>query len=223
MFFASVMSADWQMTLEHSRGRRELEAPSVYSQKYFGRPATDIYIGSCGNLDVRRHPRRCGGPSVLTLTINGRRQRVDDEPATPLLYVLRNTLALNAAKFGCGLAQCGACMVLVDDQPVFSCVIPIAGLQESKITTLEGLGTLENPGPLQRAFIAEQAAQCGYCTAGMIMRAQALLLRNPTPSDAQIREHMETNLCRCGTHLRVLRAVRRASDEIRKAKSGEQA
>lgn len=156
---------------------------------------------------------------MLTLTINGHRQQVDDDPATPLLYVLRNTLALNAAKFGCGLAQCGACMVLVDDQPIYSCLTPIASLQASNITTLEGLGTLEKPGPLQRAFIAEQAAQCGYCIAGMIMRAQALLLRNPAPSDAQIREHMETNLCRCGTHLRVLRAVRRASDEMKKARA----
>lgn len=153
---------------------------------------------------------------MITLTVNGRSHQIDEDPATPLLYVLRNTLELNAAKFGCGLGQCGACTVLVDDQANYSCLTPIAALQGRKVTTLEGLGTVENPGPLQRAFIEEQAAQCGYCIAGMIMRAQALLQRNPAPSDAQIREQMETNLCRCGTHMRILRAVRRASDEMRK-------
>jgi aerobic-type carbon monoxide dehydrogenase small subunit (CoxS/CutS family) len=154
---------------------------------------------------------------MIKLTVNGRSHEIDEDPGTPLLYVLRNTLELNAAKFGCGLGQCGACTVLVDDQPVFSCLFPIAGLQGSKVTTLEGLGTAANPGPLQRAFIEEQAAQCGYCIPGMMMRAQALLQRNPAPSDAQIREHMETNLCRCGTHMRILRAVRRASDELQKS------
>jgi nicotinate dehydrogenase subunit A len=153
---------------------------------------------------------------MIELNVNGRAQPVDDDPQTPLLYVLRNTLELNAAKFGCGLGQCGACMVLVDGEAVPSCVLPIAGLAGKKITTLEGLGTGDSMGRLQRAFIEEQAAQCGYCTAGMIVRAHALLMRNPTPTDAQIREHMETNLCRCGVHLRVLRAVRRASDELQK-------
>jgi nicotinate dehydrogenase subunit A len=154
---------------------------------------------------------------MIELHVNGRTQAVDDDPQTPLLYVLRNTLELNAAKFGCGLGQCGACMVLVDGEAVPSCVLPIAGLAGKKITTLEGLGSGDAMGPLQRAFIEEQAAQCGYCTAGMIVRAQALLMRNPAPTDAQIREHMETNLCRCGVHLRVLRAVRRASDELQKS------
>jgi aerobic-type carbon monoxide dehydrogenase small subunit (CoxS/CutS family) len=154
---------------------------------------------------------------VITLTVNGQSRRVDDDPGTPLLYVLRNTLELNAAKFGCGLGQCGACTVLVDGQAAYACLVPIGGLQGRRITTLEGLDTPEGPGLLQQAFIDEQAAQCGYCIAGMIMRAQAMLLRNPAPSDAQIREHMEANLCRCGTHMRILRAVRRASDEMRKA------
>ena len=153
---------------------------------------------------------------MITLHVNGSARAVDDDPQTPLLYVLRGTLQLDAAKFGCGLAQCGSCMVLVDDEAVPSCVMPIASLEGKKITTLEGLGTGDAIGTLQRAFIAEQAAQCGYCTAGMIVRAHALLLRNPAPTDAQIREHMETNLCRCGVHLRILRAVRRASDELHK-------
>ena len=153
---------------------------------------------------------------MITLHVNGSARAVDDDPQTPLLYVLRNTLELNAAKFGCGLAQCGSCMVLIDDEAVPSCVMPIATLEGKKITTLEGLGSGDAIGPLQRAFVEEQAAQCGYCTSGMIVRAHALLLRNPAPTDAQIREHMETNLCRCGVHLRVLRAVRRASDELQK-------
>jgi nicotinate dehydrogenase subunit A len=154
---------------------------------------------------------------MLTLTVNGRQHEIDDDPGTPLLYVLRNTLELNAAKFGCGLAQCGACTVLMDDQPIFSCLTPIAALPGRKITTLEGLGTVADPGPLQRAFIAEQAAQCGYCIPGMMMRAQALLQQNPAASDAQIRAHMEPNLCRCGTHIRILRAVRRAGQEMLKS------
>jgi nicotinate dehydrogenase subunit A len=153
---------------------------------------------------------------MITLHVNGSARAVDDDPQTPLLYVLRGTLQLNAAKFGCGLAQCGSCMVLVDDEAVPSCVMPIAALEGKKITTLEGLGTGAAIGALQRAFIEEQAAQCGYCTSGMIVRAHALLSRNPAPTDAQIREHLETNLCRCGVHLRVLRAVRRASDELQK-------
>jgi len=156
--------------------------------------------------------------AMISLTVNGRSHQIDDDPGTPLLYVLRNTLQLNAAKFGCGMAQCGACTVLMDDQPIYSCLTPIAGLQGRRITTLEGLGTAANPSPLQQAFMTEQAAQCGYCIAGMIMRAEALLLRNPAPSEAQIREQMEPNLCRCGTHMRILRAVRRASQQMQKAK-----
>jgi nicotinate dehydrogenase subunit A len=153
---------------------------------------------------------------MITLHVNGRPRAVDDDPQTPLLYVLRDTLELNAAKFGCGLAQCGSCMVLVDDEAVASCVMPIAALEGKQITTLEGLGSGAAISALQQAFVEEQAAQCGYCTSGMIVRAHALLLRNPAPTDAQIREHMETNLCRCGVHLRILRAVRRASEELQK-------
>jgi aerobic-type carbon monoxide dehydrogenase small subunit (CoxS/CutS family) len=159
---------------------------------------------------------------MIELHVNGSSRAVDDDPQTPLLYVLRDTLQLNAAKFGCGLAQCGSCMVLIDDEAVPSCVMPIAALAGKKITTLEGLGSGDALGPLQRAFVEEQAAQCGYCTAGMLVRAHALLLRNHAPTDAQIREHMETNLCRCGVHLRVLRAVRRASDELQKNRKGNE-
>jgi nicotinate dehydrogenase subunit A len=155
---------------------------------------------------------------MITLHVNGRTRAVDDDPQTPLLYVLRNTLELNAAKFGCGLAQCGSCMVLIDGEAAPSCVLPIATLEGKRITTLEALGSSAAGSALQRAFIEEQAAQCGYCTAGMIVRAHALLLRNPAPSDAQLREHMETNLCRCGVHMRVLRAVRRASQELQKSR-----
>jgi nicotinate dehydrogenase subunit A len=154
---------------------------------------------------------------MIELTVNGTPHRVDVDPATPLLYVLRDELQLNGAKFGCGLGQCGACTVMAEGEAIYSCLTPVAALQGRKITTVEGLGTADNPGPLQRAFIAEQAAQCGYCIAGMILRAQALLQRNPSPSDGEIRAAMEPNLCRCGTHMRILRAIRRASNEMRTA------
>jgi nicotinate dehydrogenase subunit A len=148
---------------------------------------------------------------MITLTVNGVSHQVDATPDTPLLYALRNNLALNGAKFGCGLGQCGACTVLVDDKPAFSCLLPIAALAERKVRTIESLGTPERPGALPAAFEAEQAAQCGYCIAGMIMRAQALLERNTRPTEAELRAHMAPNLCRCGTHMRILRAVRRAA------------
>jgi aerobic-type carbon monoxide dehydrogenase small subunit (CoxS/CutS family) len=148
---------------------------------------------------------------MITLTVNGVSHQVDATPDTPLLYALRNDLALNGAKFGCGLGQCGACTVLVDDKPAFSCLLPIAALAERKVRTIESLGTREKPGALPAAFEAEQAAQCGYCIAGMIMRAQALLERNTRPTEAELRAHMAPNLCRCGTHMRILRAVRRAA------------
>ena len=150
---------------------------------------------------------------MITLTVNGREHRVDADPATPLLYVLRDDLALNGAKFGCGLGQCGACTVVIDGKAAFSCLTPIAALPGRAITTLEGLGTLDEPGPVQRAFIAEQAAQCGYCIPGMIMRAHALLLARPDPTEAEIRAGMNPQLCRCGTHGRILAAVRRAARE----------
>ena len=148
---------------------------------------------------------------MITLTVNGVSRQVDATPDTPLLYALRNDLGLNGAKFGCGLGQCGACTVLVDDKPAYSCLLPIAALAERKVRTIESLGTREKPGALPAAFEAEQAAQCGYCIAGMIMRAQALLERNIRPTEAELRAHMAPNLCRCGTHMRILRAVRRAA------------
>ena len=151
---------------------------------------------------------------MITLNVNGTPRQVDADPNTPLLYVLRDQLELNGAKFGCGLGQCGACTVMVDGDAVFSCLTPISVLAGRRIKTVEGLGTIENPGPLQRAFIDEQAAQCGYCIAGMMMRAQALLEKNPSPSDAEIRRHLMPNLCRCGTQMRIFRAVRRAAQAM---------
>ena len=156
---------------------------------------------------------------MITLNVNGKTHEVDADPATPLLYVLRNDLKLNGAKFGCGLGQCGACTVMVDGEAVFSCLTPISVLRGRKIKTVEDLGTTSKLSALQRAFIDEQAAQCGYCIAGMIMRAQALLEKNPAPSDAEIRRHMMPNLCRCGTHMRILRAVQRAAQVMENAKS----
>jgi aerobic-type carbon monoxide dehydrogenase small subunit (CoxS/CutS family) len=152
---------------------------------------------------------------MITLTVNGNAHQVDVDPETPLLYVLRGELALNGAKFGCGVGQCGACAVMVEGVAVNSCVVPAGTLKGRRVVTVEGLGTTGKPGVLQQAFIDEQAAQCGYCIAGMIMRAQALLDRNPAPSDAEIRTHMEPNLCRCGTYVRIFRAIRRASEALR--------
>ena len=154
---------------------------------------------------------------MLTLTVNGHTHDVETDTATPLLYVLRDDLGLIGARFGCGLGQCGACTVLIDDKPVLSCITPAVVAVGRRITTIEGLGTADNPGPLQRAFIAEQAAQCGFCISGMIMRAEALLRRSPSPSEKEIREHMTPNLCRCGTHMRILAAVRRAAGGVKSA------
>lgn len=151
--------------------------------------------------------------SQITLNVNGAAQALELEPDMPLLYALRNHLNLNGAKYGCGLGQCGACTVIVDDQPVFACLTPCAGLEGKKIRTVESLGSVENPGPLQTAFIEKQAAQCGYCIAGMLMRAQALLERNPHPDEPTIREHMAGNLCRCGTHLRIIEAIKQVAGQ----------
>jgi nicotinate dehydrogenase subunit A len=145
------------------------------------------------------------------LHINGEIHTIDAEPSTPLLYVLRNELGLHGPKFGCGLGQCGACTVHVEGRATYSCILPIAAVGARKITTLEGLLEEGKPNKLQQAFIDEQAAQCGYCISGMVMRAQALLLVNPHPTDDQIRKHMRPNLCRCGTHAAIMRAIKRAA------------
>ena len=152
-------------------------------------------------------------PAPVTLQVNGRAATISAEPDTPLLYILRNDLELNAAKFGCGLGQCGACTVLVDGVPTRSCVTEIGSLKGRSITTLEGLGTLAAPHKLQRAFMAEQAAQCGYCINGMIMEAKALLDRNAEPTEPEIRDALADHLCRCGTHNRIVAAVQRAVKE----------
>ena len=148
----------------------------------------------------------------LALRVNGGNREVDsDDPDVPLLYVLRNDLGLTGTKFGCGLAQCGACTVLVDGRAVLSCTTPARAVVGREVVTIEGLGSPERPDALQAAFIAEQAAQCGYCTAGMVMSARALLAGTPRPSEPQVREALAGNLCRCGSHTRVIRAVLRAA------------
>jgi nicotinate dehydrogenase subunit A len=149
-----------------------------------------------------------------TLRVNGATRTASVEPDTPLLYVLRNDLELNGPRFGCGLSQCGACTVLIDGKPARSCVTPVAAVGKQSVVTLEGLGTREQAHPLQKAFIEEQAAQCGFCTNGMIMAAKALLDRTPKPTEAQIKKALAANLCRCGTHNRIVRAIQRAAKEI---------
>ena len=149
-----------------------------------------------------------------SLLVNGATRTVVVEPDTPLLYVLRNDLELNGPKFGCGLAQCGACTVLVDGRGVRSCVAPVSSVAKGQITTIEALGTIDKPHPLQRAFIEEQACQCGYCGNGMLMSAKALLARNPRPSEAEIKQALNGHLCRCASHNRIVRAVQRAAKEM---------
>ncbi len=151
---------------------------------------------------------------AISLKVNGKSHSVPAEPDTPLLYVLRNDLELNGAKFGCGLAQCGACTVLVDGVATRSCVTPVGRIGEAEVTTIEGLGSGDRLHPLQRAFIDEQAAQCGYCTAGIIVAAKELLDRNPRPTEAQVRAGLDGNLCRCGSHNRIVRAVLRAAQAM---------
>ena len=148
----------------------------------------------------------------VVLDVNDRSFAVEVDPDTPLLYVLRNDLGLNGPKFGCGLGECGACTVLVDGVPARSCVVPVKGIGTRRVTTLEGLGTEAAPGLVQQAFIDHQAAQCGYCLNGMIMAVQALLLRNPAPSEDDIRQALQYHLCRCGTHLEILAAARCAAE-----------
>ena len=151
---------------------------------------------------------------AISLKVNGVSRSVPAEPDTPLLYVLRNDFNLNGAKFGCGLAQCGACTVLVNGKAVRSCDTDIGEIGDADIVTLEGLGTPEKPHPLQKAFIDEQAAQCGYCINGMIMSAKALLDKNPRATEADVRKALAGNLCRCGTHNRIISAVLRAGGEM---------
>jgi nicotinate dehydrogenase subunit A len=149
---------------------------------------------------------------AIPLHVNGRATRVTvDDPDMPLLYVLRDNLGLHGPRFGCGLGQCGSCTVHLDGKSVRSCVTPLSAVGKKKIVTLEGLGTLDKLHPVQKAFIEEQAAQCGYCINGMIMEAAAFLATNKSPSDAQIKQALARNLCRCGTHLRIVRAVKRAA------------
>ena len=147
----------------------------------------------------------------IQLRVNGRAATIDVDPATPLLYVLRNDLRLNGPRFGCGLGQCGACTVLAGGEPIRSCVTPMSAVGTREIVTLEGLGTLQHPHPIQEAFIEEQAAQCGYCMSGVILTAKAFLDKNPNPTDEQIRRALSGVLCRCGTHLEIIRAVKRAA------------
>jgi len=151
---------------------------------------------------------------MVKLTVNGVDHDLDIDPSMPLLYALRNHLQLNGAKYGCGLGQCGACTVIVDGKPVFSCLTPVSAVGNRPVRTVEGLGTPQKPSVLQKAFIDSQAAQCGYCIAGMIMRAQALLDVRPGATEAEIREHMQPNLCRCGTHMRIVSAIVAASKSL---------
>ena len=151
---------------------------------------------------------------MVKLTVNGAEHDLDIDPSMPLLYALRNELQLNGAKYGCGLGQCGACTVIVDGEPVFSCLTPVSSISGRAVRTIEDLGTIEQPSVLQQAFIDKQAAQCGYCIAGMIMRAQALLDKRPGATEDEIREYMQPNLCRCGTHMRIIAAIVEASKKL---------
>jgi nicotinate dehydrogenase subunit A len=144
----------------------------------------------------------------VSLNVNGNQHEVAAHPETPLLYVLRNDLQLKGARYGCGVGLCGACTVIVDGKAVQSCDVPVSAMAGKSITTIEAIGTAENPHPLQMAFIREQAAQCGYCITGIIMSAKALLDARPTPTEAELREALSGNLCRCGTHTRILRAIK---------------
>ena len=153
--------------------------------------------------------------ATVNLKVNGQDHTFDVEPGTPLLYILRNDLALNGPRFGCGLGQCGACTVIIEGEAIRSCVTPATGVEGFEITTSDALGTMENPHAIQQAFIDHQAAQCGYCINGMIMQAKAFIDLNPNATDAEIRQNLSGNLCRCGTHLRILRAVKQYAEEVR--------
>jgi nicotinate dehydrogenase subunit A len=155
----------------------------------------------------------------ISLNVNGKPHGLDVDPTTPLLYVLRNDLELNGPRFGCGIAQCGACTVIVDGKAVRSCVTPVHTVEKKSITTLEGLGSTAKLHPIQQAFVDEQAVQCGYCMNGIIMNAKVLLDENPNPSLDEIKDHMDPILCRCGTHPRILKAIQRAASTTRSAQA----
>ena len=155
-------------------------------------------------------------PTTIHLKVNGKQHSVQAEPDTMLLYVLRDQLGLHGPKFGCGLSQCGACTIHLDGAAVRSCVLPVTAVEGRAITTLEGLGSVDKPNPLQQAFIDEQAVQCGYCINGMIMTAQAFLDSHPNPSRDEIKQALNGNLCRCGTHMRIVRAIERSAKDGRK-------
>ncbi|MBJ7340366.1 (2Fe-2S)-binding protein [Mycolicibacterium sp.] len=154
-------------------------------------------------------------PRTTAVSVNGKRQRVTTEPDTALLYVLRNHLGLKGTRFGCGLSLCGSCVVLVDGHPTYSCDTPVEAVEGREVVTVEGLGTPDDPHPVARAIVDGQAAQCGYCISGIVVTAAALLERNANPSDAEVREALDRNLCRCGAHNRIVRAVLSAADEMR--------
>jgi len=160
---------------------------------------------------------------AITLTVYGRAHTLDVDPATPLLYVLSDDLALNGPKFGCGLGQCGACAVIVGGRAVRSCITPVGTLGGAEVTTLEGLGTVERPHPLQQAFVDEQAAQCGFCVNAVIVTAKAFLDQNPAPSDAELQQALSTVVCRCFTHTRMLRAIRRYAAGLPRRSAGAKA
>lgn len=152
--------------------------------------------------------------SMFNLKVDGRSHTVDVDPSTPLLYVLSDDLQLNGPKLGCGLGQCGACTVILNGQAIRSCITPVSAVGQNEVTTLAGIGTIEQPHPLQKAFIDEQAAQCGYCLSGVILTAKALLDRTPRATDAQIQQAMSGVICRCFTHVRMLRAISQARREM---------
>jgi nicotinate dehydrogenase subunit A len=152
---------------------------------------------------------------AIKITVNGRAHEVTADGETPLLYVLRNETGCKGVRYGCGLGQCGSCTVIIDGKPVQSCDVPVSAVAGKSITTVEGIGSEDKPHPLQTAFVEEQAAQCGYCITGIIMSAKVLLDVNPSPSDTEIKQALAKNLCRCGTHLRIVRAIKRAATEMR--------
>ena len=163
-----------------------------------------------------RHAVSGGGDMTISLTVNGKLHAIEAEAETPLLYVLRNDLKLKGTRFGCGSGLCGACTVIIDGKAVQACDLPVSAAAGKPVTTIEGLGSIDKPHPLQQAFIDEQAGQCGFCLSGIIMSTQALIAENPRPTEAELREALARNLCRCGTHQRILRAVRSAISEAGK-------